>query len=520
VTRGRRRPILAALAATGVLVVGQAVATVPSVGFATSAGAVRADVAHVDVETRWYRCTLGGSPCGRMVEHVESLADGIERSRTELVLRFERQGVTTSATIRTEIDMDGDGRPLRMRLEQSLGEEPSITEWIFESDGVREIRTQGARRVEQRMPSPAGVWHLPGPALDLARRTATAETPITLRVVDPSRGVEPVDVIYRPDGRESIVVGGAVVDGERWQVQEPDGTVTIEIIDADGRTLASRAPMGAGLGELEIVVADRPAAEAAARGRVELLDAGLVRPTFVEGPRPLDRGDRARYRLDWPAETPPPPAIGAQRIERNGDVLVVVVEPGRGTAVEWTDDEDRTRHLVATAILDADDPDVARFARRHDRARRSDADRGELLRAAVHRHINRKGLATAFAGAGETVRSRAGDCTEHAVLLAAALRSVGIPSRTISGLIWTRHDGADGGAFLWHMWTQAVIDDRWVDLDATLPGTSAFHPGHLAISVSDGSPRDIETSGRAMLAVFGSLAIEVLPSAVPEESAP
>jgi hypothetical protein len=512
VTRGRRRPILAALAATGLLVVGQAVATVPSIGFATLADAVRADV-----ETRWYRCTLGGSPCGRMVEHVESLADGIERSRTELVLRFERQGVTTSATIRTEIDMDGDGRPRRMRLEQSLGEEPNSTEWIFESDGVREIRTQGGRRVEQRLPSPTGAWHLPGPAFDLARRTATAETPITLRVIDPSRGVEPMDVIYRPDGRESLVVGGAVVDGERWRVEEPDGTVTIEIVDADGRTLVSRAPMGAGLGELEIVVADRAAAEAAARGRVELLDAGLVRPTFVEGPRPLDRGDLARYRLDWPSETPPPPAIGAQRIERDDDALVVVVEPGQGTVVEWADDEDRARHLVATAILDADDPDVVRFARRHDRARRSDADRAELLRAAVHRHIDRKGMATAFAGAGETVRSRAGDCTEHAVLLAAALRAIGIPSRTVSGLVWTRHDGAAGGAFLWHMWTQAVIDDRWVDLDATLPGGKSFHPGHLAVSVSDGSPRDIETSGRAMLEVFGAIAIEVLPSAAREE---
>jgi hypothetical protein len=513
VTRGRRRPILAALAATGALVVGQAV------GVAPPADAVRADVAHADVETRWYRCTLGGSPCGRMVEHVESLADGIERSRTELVLRFERQGVTTSATIRTEIDMDGDGRPRRMRLEQSLGEEPNSTVWIFEPDGLREIRTQGTRRVEQRLPSPTGTWHLPGPAFDLARRTATAEVPVTLRVVDPSRGVEPMDVRYRPDGRESIVVGGAVVDGERWQVQEPDGTVTIEIIDADGRTLASRAPMGAGLGELEIVVADRAAAEAAARGRVELLDAGLVRPTFVEGSRPLDRGDRVRYRLDWPAETPPPPAIGAQRIERDGDALVVEVEPGRGTPVEWADDEDRTRHLVPSAILDADDPDVVRFARRHDRARRSDAERAELLRAAVHRHINRKGMATAFAGAGETVRSKAGDCTEHAVLLAAALRAIGIPSRTVSGLVWTRYDGADGGAFLWHMWTQAVIDDRWIDLDATLPGKAAFHPGHLAVSVSDGSPRDIETSGRAMLAVFGSLAIEVLPSADRAEAA-
>ncbi len=510
---GRRRPILAALVVTGVLVVGQAVAAMPSVAFATPAGTVRADAAHAEVETRWYRCTLGGSPCGRMVEHVESLADGIERSRTELVLRFERQGVTTSATIRTEIDMDDDGRPRRMRLEQSLGEEPSINEWIFESDGVREIRTQGDRRFEQRLPRPTGSWHLPGPAFDIARRTATPEAPVTLRVVDPSRGVEPVEVVYRPDGRESIVVGGAVVEGERWEVREPDGTVTVEIIDADGRTLASRAPMGAGLGELEIVVADRAAAEAAARGRVELLDAGLVRPRFVGDPRPLDRGDRERYRLDWPAEAPPPPAIGAQRIEQDGDALVVVVEPGQGTVAEWVDDEDRTRHLVATAILDADDPDVVRFARRHDRAGRSDADRAELLRVAVHRHINRKGMATAFAGAGETVRSRAGDCTEHAVLLAAALRAIGIPSRTVSGLVWTRHDGAAGGAFLWHMWTQAVIDDRWVDLDATLPGKAPFHPGHLAVSVSDGSPRDIETSGRAMLAVFGSLAIEVLPSA-------
>jgi transglutaminase-like putative cysteine protease len=180
-----------------------------------------------------------------------------------------------------------------------------------------------------------------------------------------------------------------------------------------------------------------------------------------------------------------------------------------GDADGDADDDERARYLAATTALDADDPDVVRFARRHDRSRRSDSDRAEGLRAAVHRHIDRKGMATAFATAGETVRTRAGDCTEHAVLLAAALRAVGIPSRTVSGLVWTRHDGAAGGAFLWHMWTQAVIDDQWVDLDATLPGGRSFHPGHLAVAVSDGSSRDIESSGRAMLAVFGSLGIEV-----------
>jgi len=217
----RRRPMLATFAAAaaigGPVVCGSGSSPRPSwspspspslVEVATAADTVDHAVRRDDVvETRWYRCLLGGAPCGRMVERTESL-DDIERSRTELVLRFERQGVTTTATIRTEIDVDRDGRPRRMRLEQSLGDEPNATEWVFDDDGVREIRTQGRRRIESRLQAPEGDWHLPGPAFEIARRTATVESPVTLRVIDPARGVEPVEVTYRPDGRESVVVGG------------------------------------------------------------------------------------------------------------------------------------------------------------------------------------------------------------------------------------------------------------------------------------------------------------------------
>lgn len=96
------------------------------------------------------------------------------------------------------------------------------------------------------------------------------------------------------------------------------------------------------------------------------------------------------------------------------------------------------------------------------------------------------------------------------MLLAAALRSVGIPSRLANGLVWIPRPGRPGGAFLWHMWTQAAVDGRWIDLDPTLGGANVFHPGHIAVSFADGGAGDLEIGGRAMLDLFGAIDIEVL----------
>ena len=47
------------------------------------------------------------------------------------------------------------------------------------------------------------------------------------------------------------------------------------------------------------------------------------------------------------------------------------------------------------------------------------------LRELVNSHIQDKHLSTAYASASETARTASGDCTEHAVLLAAVLRARG-----------------------------------------------------------------------------------------------
>lgn len=479
---------------------------------AEAAATTPANVVGIEENVRWYRCTLGGTPCGRVRETTETDAEGGTRSTTDLEMRFVRESTETRTRIVTWIDVGPAGDLRAMMLRQELGGPAVITRWTFGNGSVTERRSQGDRVVESILPRPAGEWHHAKAAFEIARRTATATKPCRLRVIDPARGIEPMDVEYRRVGRVEIETSEGLRAGEQWQVIGIGGDDSTEIFDQEGHLLRSEVAMGAGLGTLRMEATTREGAAKALEGRMELLDAGLVRPGFVERPRRLDRGGIGVYRVRTRNGAPVKlPAIGGQRIHAPGErgVLRVEVDPERGSAVDRS--LDRAGHLAATAVLDATDPQVLRFARSADRPGRSDLERARALRSAVHRHIVRKDLATAFATAGETVRSRSGDCSEHAVLLAAALRAVGIPSRTVSGLVWISRRNEPTGVFLWHMWTQAVIDDEWIDLDATLGGSRAFHPGHLAVSVSDGSPASLEAGGRAMLEIFGGIEIEVLP---------
>ena len=74
----------------------------------------------------------------------------------------------------------------------------------------------------------------------------------------------------------------------------------------------------------------------------------------------------------------------------------------------------------------------------------------------VNREVKNKDYTQAFATAAEVAKSLEGDCTEHAVFLAALCRARGIPARVAIGLVYMQ--GA--AAFGYHMWTEVYIDKR------------------------------------------------------------
>ena len=176
-------------------------------------------------------------------------------------------------------------------------------------------------------------------------------------------------------------------------------------------------------------------------------------------------------------------------------------------------------YLDPSTVLGANDPVIRALV---DQAMSSEGDgtdeprKAEALRQFVNGYIHEKGLVGRVRGPPVRVaRTAHGDCTEHAVLLAAMLRAAGIPSRTVSGLIYADQFMERKGVFAYHMWTQAWIpnaggaDGRWVDLDATLD-EKAFDATHIALSTSAMADGSVVNDMVKMVPLIGRLQIHVI----------
>jgi hypothetical protein len=96
----------------------------------------------------------------------------------------------------------------------------------------------------------------------------------------------------------------------------------------------------------------------------------------------------------------------------------------------------------------------------------------------------------------EVLRTKAGDCNEHATLLTALLRASGIPARISVGLVYARN------GFFYHAWTEAFVGE-WVSMDATLD-QMPVDVGHIRILYGN-LERQVEIAG-----LVGNLEFEIL----------
>ena len=238
----------------------------------------------------------------------------------------------------------------------------------------------------------------------------------------------------------------------------------------------------------------------------------LLVQTFVKPDRPIRNADRAttltlNLRVSQGA-MPPLPSAGAQRVVAGVDGTSAILTIDVNASQPATP-ADAASNLGASVMVDAEDPLIKALAAKAARhAGQSVAARAEAIRGAVRDYVTEVGLDTVFATASETAQTRSGDCSEHAVLLAAMLRAEGIPARLAIGLIYVDSFLGRRNIFGWHMWTQALIDGAWVDFDATLP--VRYNAAHVLTSTSSLADGLGSSDMTPILMLLGNLDIDVL----------
>ena len=100
----------------------------------------------------------------------------------------------------------------------------------------------------------------------------------------------------------------------------------------------------------------------------------------------------------------------------------------------------------------------------------------------------------------ETLKTKTGDCNEHTTLFVALARSVGIPSRVVAGLVYTK------GRFGYHAWAEVKGRLGWVSVDPTW-GQMPVDVGHLSFV------RGGLMAQTRLIRLMGKLRIKLVPPA-------
>lgn len=469
-----------------------------------------------DRTERWYEVKVAGRLAGWM-RSVEAAVPEGWRTETETRLRLSRGGVTLDMVNTGWIVESADGKPISGgRTQVGSGQSVRVT-WKYGPDGVAERTIEGARIIDRKLPAvPADALPPHAADADADRHRNLGDAVIRQLVFEPTQGSQPQTVVSTRGTEETVSVAGVPVTATRWSMKGalvPPGSA--EWRTAVGDLVRSLSPTG--LGDIESILST----EERAKRALDLAGAPpeVMVASFAQPDRPLaDPATLRRMRVRVTAmrdAIPVPPEMGLQRVSASGKGYEITVDLDKPPQPALVAEREDPAYLAASPMINTKDPLLIKLAAAA--VADAPADMGlrlERLRAATFQQLSRKNLGSALASASEAARTRSGDCTEHAVLLAALLRAQGIPSRVVAGLVWCDQFAGKKDVFGWHLWTQALVDGRWIDLDATLPpGKGLFHPGHIALAATALSDPAGDPSWATLLAALGNLQVEVLDGA-------
>ena len=228
------------------------------------------------------------------------------------------------------------------------------------------------------------------------------------------------------------------------------------------------------------------------------------------------RAKHQLYRITWKSEGVVRPHLDlfshglSQEVWDLEGVVVVLevhaIRPDQPAKLLEKQPEPVEADLQRSDLVQSDDPLIMMLSESASQRTADNWEQAIALEKFVHGYLTEKNYSQAFASAADVAKSREGDCTEHAVLLAALCRANKIPARVAFGLVYVPSEQA----FAFHMWNEIWIKDRWIPLDATL-ALGGIGAGHLKIGDSSLASLTALLDLLPVMQAMGQLKIDAVP---------
>jgi len=156
-------------------------------------------------------------------------------------------------------------------------------------------------------------------------------------------------------------------------------------------------------------------------------------------------------------------APGQSVTHNPSDDSFIVTINSKGVPYIKATKEEIKKNLAATIDIPAKHPKIIRLAHNAVGDAGTNSEKLSRLVKFVYQYIEDDYTANHLTVMDIIIKKK-GDCSEHSKLFTAMARAMGIPCRTVGGLVYLGDEFQEFGL---HAWNEVVIDGVWIPVDPT-----------------------------------------------------
>ncbi|MFQ3549632.1 MAG: transglutaminase-like domain-containing protein [Armatimonadota bacterium] len=413
---------------------------------------------------------------------------------TVLSTKMNLLGSEIHQLVTTVVYTDKEFMPVKEEFSMSSGGKTTKVHAVFNEDTIDCVVSAGSGLTKHTIDIPKGATFVGDLMFGITDETMEKGKEYTYQYFNPlTLSVDPLTIVIERE--EKIQIGGKSYDAIVVKNTTPTGNMILWQ-DKNGDLLKAEAVMG-----IKMI---RESKEEAMSNRNIHAKTDIATLTSakssvkINNPRKVKKLEAVIEGLDGEFELLNDDNQRVEFIDDSKTSAKYIIESyTKETDIGSNSFEEISKeYLSNTAYINWQTDEVKELSKTITKDKKTNYEKCSAIREWLFKNIETKTDIGITRSALDVLRSKVGVCRDHAILFAAFARAAGVPTKVVSGLIYTN------SGFYYHAWAEC-FDGRWIPFDSTL-NSDFVDATHIKLAEGDA------TSMFSLSRVIGNLKVNVL----------